>query len=95
MKNIAILTLAFTIATLSPAEARNGNTGWFVGGLAAGAIAGSIFSSPHAYSHPYPVYNSPPQYIPPTRVECQRQAVYDRFGNFEGHRRICYEIPNY
>lgn len=95
MKNIAILSLAITVAALSPVEARNGNIGWFAGGLAAGAIAGSILSAPPAYSHPYPVYVAPPAYIPPTRTECQRQAVYDRFGNFEGYRRICYEVPNY
>jgi hypothetical protein len=100
MKKIAIAFFAM-IALTTAANAdyyRHGGYhggrggGWvapLVGGLIVGGIVGGALAEPRYYAPP-PVYVTPP-----THTECQFVPVYDRWGNYRGDRRECYQVPNY
>jgi hypothetical protein len=75
---LAALTLGVTLgASSAPAEARWGRNAALFGGLAVGALA--VGAATHAYSAP--VYYGGSCWV-------ERRAVYNRFGDFVGHRRI-------
>ena len=73
----AALAMGATLAaTVSPAEARYGRNGAFIGGLAVGALAlGAIAAA-----------NSAPYYGGSCYIE--RQAVTNRWGDVVGYRRV-------
>ena len=88
---VALMTLPGAIAaTTTAASARNGGAiaAGVVGGLAAGAIAGSVLSNANqgyaygapAYAAPQPVYGGGCYFT--------RQAVYDEDGQPAGYRRV-------
>lgn len=80
----AIVLAGAMAASAAPAEARSRGAAWFAGGLAAGIVGSAIVANSHAYAHP--AYGYGVAYAP----SCWRETrpVYDRFGNFIGHRRI-------
>jgi hypothetical protein len=96
-----VLAVSLLAATATAANAdyyghrhggyRGGGGGWvapLVGGM---ILGGAIYGlSQPSYAAP-PVYVAPPQY----RTECQFVPVYDRWGNYRGDRRECYQVPNY
>ena len=94
---LAVSLLAATVAT-ADAQYRHhhhgggGYRGGWVAPLLGGMLlGGAIYGlSQPSYAAP-PVYVAPPQY----RTECQIVPVYDRYGNYRGERRECYQVPNY
>ena len=94
-----VLAVSLLAATATAANAdyyrgrgyHGGGGGWvapLVGGM---ILGGAIYGlSQPSYAAP-PVYVAPPQY----RTECQFVPVYDRWGNYRGDRRECYQVPNY
>lgn len=62
-----------------------GGGGWvapLVGGLIIGGAIGAM-AQPRV------------EEVPPYHVECRREQVFDRYGNFLGFQRRCYNVPNY
>jgi hypothetical protein len=53
-----------------------------VGGLIIGGMLGAM--SQQRY-----------QEVPPYHVECRPEPIYDRYGQFLGYQRQCYNVPNY
>lgn len=100
MKKIA-LALILTTALAGTAEAQyrhhhHGGGGGYRGGWVAPLIGGMILGGA-IYGLSQPSYAAPPVYVapPPTRTECEFQPVYDRWGNYRGDRRVCFQVPNY
>ena len=98
MKKI-LLALTISAAAITSAQAdyrHHGHGGGYRGGWVAPLIGGMVLGgaiyglSQPSYAAP-PVYVAPPQY----RTECQFVPVYDRWGNYRGDRRECYQVPNY
>lgn len=78
---LAALTLGVTIAASSaPAEARWGRNAALFGGAAAGLLGAAIIAN-QAYAAP--VYAEP---APACWLE--KRAIYNRYGDFVGYRRI-------
>ena len=62
-----------------------GGNNWFaplVGGLIIGGVVGAMAQ---------PRY----QELPPYHTECRPEPIYDRYGQFLGYQRQCYNVPNY
>lgn len=80
----AIVLAGAMAASAAPAEARSRGGAWFAGGLAAGIVGSALVAN--SYAHAYPAYGYGVVHAP----SCWRETrpVYDRFGNFVGHRRI-------
>ena len=98
LAGLAALTLATGVAgSTAPAAAwyRGYGYGWggpvaagVIGGLAAGAIVGSV-ARPYGYGYaPYGYYGPAPVYDPCYRA---RRPVFDAYGNVAGYRpvRVC------
>ncbi len=81
--SLVAVTLAATLAsTATPASARGGGlvAAGIIGGLALGALAAGAANASPGYYAPQRVYGG----------ECwmERRAVYNRFGDVVGYRRI-------
>jgi hypothetical protein len=95
MRKLAVLAILFSLTTTA-ADAdyyRNrgyhggGGGNWvapLVGGLIVGGMVGALASEPRYYPAP-PAYHT----------ECRIAPVFDRWNNYVGERRECYQIPNY
>lgn len=100
MRKLAIATAFVGILAASAAQAdyyghrhgghRHGGGyrgGWvapLVGGLIVGGMVGALAAEPRYYA-------APPAY----RTECRIVPVFDRWNNYVGDRRECYQVPNY
>lgn len=89
------LALLLSTALITTAQAdyyhrgyRGGGGGhWIaplVGGLIVGGMVGALAAEPRYYP-------APPAY----RTECRIVPVFDRWNNYIGERRECYQVPNY
>lgn len=99
---VAAALLAGAVTFAPSAEAGNGRTGAFIGGLAAGVVGSALLGAavaPPVYAAPPAYYVAPapgPVYVQPGYDEVpaciiRRVPVYDAYGNFAGYqrRRIC------
>ena len=91
---LAAVTLAGSLAASSAPAAAWGHRGWggpfaagVIGGLATGAIIGSVARPAYGYGYGYPAYGYGPE---PVYDPCYvtRRPVYDGYGDFAGYRRV-------
>lgn len=100
---VAAALLAGAVTFAPNAEAGNGRTGAFIGGVAAGVVGSALLgavTAPPVYAAPPAYYAAPapgPVYVQPGYEEVvpacviHRVPLYDSYGNFAGYqrRRVC------
>lgn len=102
MRKLIMLVLLITTASISTGHAQHywerqrggyhhhhhrNNGGWvapLVGGMILGGAIYGLSQTP-SYAAPMPAY----------RTECRLVPVFDRWDNYVGQRRECYQVPNY
>jgi len=97
MRKLAVLAILFSLtATAANADYyrnrnhndgghHHGGGGWFAP-LVGGMVLGGVI-----YGLSQPSYAAQPAY----RTECRIVPMIDRWNNYVGERRECYQIPNY